>query len=116
MSRALALTALPTGSIDAYIGAAFQLPMLSAEEEHSLAVRLRDEKDLDAAQKLITSHIRFVVRIARNYSGYGLALGDLIRACDDPGELGRLAETRDAKLLRFQLLMEQRRLRGTLGT
>jgi RNA polymerase sigma-32 factor len=65
--------------MDAYIGAAFQLPMLSAEEEHSLAVRLRDEKDLDAAQKLITSHIRFVVRIARNYSGYGLALPDLVQ-------------------------------------
>jgi RNA polymerase sigma-32 factor len=79
MSRSLALTALPTGSMDAYIGAAFQLPMLSAEEEHSLAVRLRDEKDLDAAQKLITSHIRFVVRIARNYSGYGLALPDLVQ-------------------------------------
>ncbi len=79
MSRSLTLTALPTGSMDAYIGAAFQLPMLSAEEEHSLAVRLRDEKDLDAAQKLITSHIRFVVRIARNYSGYGLALPDLVQ-------------------------------------
>ncbi|MCG7907464.1 MAG: RNA polymerase sigma factor RpoH, partial [Candidatus Thiodiazotropha taylori] len=53
--------------------------MLSAEEEHSLAVRLRDQKDLQAAQALITSHIRFVVRIARNYSGYGLALPDLIQ-------------------------------------
>ncbi|MCU7879304.1 MAG: RNA polymerase sigma factor RpoH [Candidatus Thiodiazotropha sp. (ex Lucinoma aequizonata)] len=79
MSNENALTALPTGSMDAYISAAFQLPMLSAEEEHRLAIRLRDHKDLQAAQTLITSHIRFVVRVARNYSGYGLALPDLIQ-------------------------------------
>ncbi len=79
MSKELALTALPTGSMDAYISAAFQLPMLSAEEEHSLAIRLRDQQDLQAAQKLIMAHIRFVVRIARNYSGYGLALPDLVQ-------------------------------------
>ncbi|WP_316366300.1 RNA polymerase sigma factor RpoH [Candidatus Thiodiazotropha sp. CDECU1] len=79
MSNVNALTALPSGSMDAYISAAFQLPMLSAEEEKSLAIRLRDQKDLQAAQTLITSHIRFVVRIARNYSGYGLALPDLIQ-------------------------------------
>ncbi|MCG7866330.1 MAG: RNA polymerase sigma factor RpoH [Candidatus Thiodiazotropha taylori] len=79
MSKEIALTTLPTGNMDSYISAAFQLPMLSAEEEYSLAVRLRDQKDLQAAQTLITSHIRFVVRIARNYSGYGLALPDLIQ-------------------------------------
>ncbi|MCG8068774.1 MAG: RNA polymerase sigma factor RpoH [Candidatus Thiodiazotropha taylori] len=79
MSKEIALTTLPTGNMDSYISAAFQLPMLSAEEEYSLAVRLRDQKDLQAAQALITSHIRFVVRIARNYSGYGLALPDLIQ-------------------------------------
>ena len=79
MSKALALTALPSGSMDAYISAAFQLPMLSAEEERSLAIRLRDHQDLEAAQQLILSHIRFVVRIARNYSGYGLALPDLVQ-------------------------------------
>jgi RNA polymerase sigma-32 factor len=79
MSNEIALTTMPTGSMDSYISAAFQLPMLSAEEEHNLAVRLRDHKDLQAAQALITSHIRFVVRIARNYSGYGLALPDLIQ-------------------------------------
>jgi RNA polymerase sigma-32 factor len=79
MSHENALTALPSGSMDAYISAAFQLPMLSADEEKSLAIRLRDHKDLQAAQTLITSHIRFVVRIARNYSGYGLALPDLIQ-------------------------------------
>jgi RNA polymerase sigma-32 factor len=79
MSNEIALTTLPSGSMEAYISAAFQLPMLSAEEERSLAIRLRDHKDLQAAQKLITSHIRFVVRIARNYTGYGLALPDLIQ-------------------------------------
>jgi RNA polymerase sigma-32 factor len=80
MSKELAISnALPTGSIDAYISAAFQLPMLSAEEEHELAVRLRDENDLQAAQALVMSHLRFVVRIARSYSGYGLALPDLVQ-------------------------------------
>jgi RNA polymerase sigma-32 factor len=79
MSKVLALTALPTGNMDAYINAAFQLPMLSAEEERSLATRLRDHKDLEAAQKLITSHIRFVVRIARSYNGYGLCMPDLVQ-------------------------------------
>ncbi|MET0066482.1 MAG: RNA polymerase sigma factor RpoH [Candidatus Thiodiazotropha sp.] len=79
MSKEIALNMMPTGNMDAYISAAFQLPVLSAEEEHDLAVRLRDQKDLQAAQTLITSHIRFVVRIARNYSGYGLALPDLVQ-------------------------------------
>jgi RNA polymerase sigma-32 factor len=79
MSKEIALSIMPTGNMDAYISAAFQLPVLSAKEEHDLAVRLRDHKDLQAAQTLVTSHIRFVVRIARNYSGYGLALPDLVQ-------------------------------------
>lgn len=80
MSKELALSAaLPTGSMDAYIGAAFQLPVLSAEEEHDFAVRLRENNDLQAAQALVMSHIRFVVRVARGYSGYGLALPDLVQ-------------------------------------
>jgi RNA polymerase sigma-32 factor len=70
---------LPTGDMDAYIGAAFQLPMLSAEEEHDLAVRLRDSNDLTAARSLVMSHLRFVVRIARGYNGYGLPQQDLIQ-------------------------------------
>ncbi len=78
MSKELALT-LPTGNIDNYISAAFQLPMLSADEEHELAVQLRDNGDLEAARKLVLSHLRFVVRVARGYSGYGLALPDLIQ-------------------------------------
>ncbi len=70
---------LPTGSMESYISAAFQLPMLSAEEEHELAVRWRDHKDLEAARQLVLSHLRFVVRIARGYSGYGLPQNDLIQ-------------------------------------
>jgi RNA polymerase sigma-32 factor len=80
MSKELAIpTTLPTGNIDAYISAAYQLPMLSADEEKSLAVRLRDHNDLEAARILVMSHLRFVVRVARGYSGYGLALPDLIQ-------------------------------------
>ncbi len=70
---------VPTGSIDAYISAAYQLPMLTLEEERENAQRLRDQGDLDAARVLVLSHLRFVVRIARGYSGYGLALNDLIQ-------------------------------------
>lgn len=70
---------LSAGSLDAYINAAYQLPILSAEEERQLAVRLRDDKDLEAARALITHHLRFVVQVARGYNGYGLALADLIQ-------------------------------------
>ncbi|MCG6863481.1 MAG: RNA polymerase sigma factor RpoH [Chromatiaceae bacterium] len=77
MSQNLAL--LPTGSIEAYTNAAYQVPMLTAEEERNLAERLRDYDDLNAARRLILSHLRFVIRIARGYSGYGLPLADLIQ-------------------------------------
>jgi RNA polymerase sigma-32 factor len=53
--------------------------MLSAEEEHSLAVQLRDNQDLEAARSLVMAHLRFVVRIARGYNGYGLPQNDLIQ-------------------------------------
>jgi RNA polymerase sigma-32 factor len=80
MSKELAIPmTLPTGSMDAYTSAAFQLPILSAEEEHELAVRLRDHQDLDAARSLVMAHLRFVVKIARGYSGYGLPQHDLIQ-------------------------------------
>ena len=80
MTKALAIPAtLPTGSMESYIGAAFQLPMLSQQEEHDLAVRWREQQDLDAARQLIMSHLRFVVRIARQYSGYGLQQQDLVQ-------------------------------------
>jgi len=80
MSKDIAIPAtFPTGNIDAYISAAYQLPMLSADEERALAVRLRDENDLEAARVMVLSHLRFVIRVARGYSGYGLALPDLIQ-------------------------------------
>ena len=70
---------LPTGNLDQYIHAAFKFPVLSADEEHSLALRLKNDDDLDAARELVMSHLRFVVHIARGYNGYGLALGDLVQ-------------------------------------
>jgi RNA polymerase sigma-32 factor len=70
---------MPTGSLDQYIHAAMSIPVLSAEEEITLATRLREDNDIDAARQLVMSHLRFVVRIARGYNGYGLALGDLVQ-------------------------------------
>jgi RNA polymerase sigma-32 factor len=67
------------GNIDAYISAANRQPMLTHEEEISLARRLRDHNDLAAAQKLVLSHLRLVVSIARGYLGYGLPHADLIQ-------------------------------------
>ncbi|MGD1976427.1 MAG: RNA polymerase sigma factor RpoH [Gammaproteobacteria bacterium] len=69
----------PLGSVDAYIQAVSTIPVLSQDEEHTLAVRFREEGDLEAARQLVLSHLRFVVHIARSYSGYGLQLGDLIQ-------------------------------------
>jgi len=70
---------LPTGNIDAYIGGAYQIPVLTADEERELALRLRDHGDMDAARRLVLSHLRFVIRIARGYLGYGLPLPDLVQ-------------------------------------
>ena len=69
----------PLGSLEAYIGAVHRIPVLSVEEEQGLARRFRDEEDLEAARELVHSHLRFVVHVARGYSGYGLQLGDLIQ-------------------------------------
>jgi RNA polymerase sigma-32 factor len=77
MTKDIAL--LPTGSIDAYISAAYQIPVLTAEEERTLAEQLRDHGDMAAARRLVLSHLRFVIRIARGYLGYGLPLPDLIQ-------------------------------------
>ena len=76
---ALVPVALSAGSIDAYISSAHQVPMLSVKEEQDLATRLRTENDLEAARRLVMSHVRFVIRIARGYTGYGLPLQDLIQ-------------------------------------
>jgi RNA polymerase sigma-32 factor len=67
------------GSLENYIQAVNRFPMLSAEQEHELAVRFRDEEDLEAARQLILSHLRLVVAIARGYLGYGLPHADLIQ-------------------------------------
>jgi len=67
------------GNIDAYISAVNRLPMLSQEEEVSLARRLREQNDLSAAQDMVLSHLRLVVSIARGYLGYGLPHADLIQ-------------------------------------
>jgi len=67
------------GNLDAYIGAVNRLPLLSAQDEVSLARRLRDEGDIQAAGQLVLSHLRLVVSISRQYLGYGLPQGDLIQ-------------------------------------
>src|SRR5918994_5873997 len=71
--------ALPIGSLDAYIEAVHRIPMLTVEEERELAKRYRRHEDLDAARRLVLAHLRFVVRVARGYNGYGLAQADLIQ-------------------------------------
>ena len=73
------LALVPQGSIEAYIRAANSYPMLTAEEEKELAERLHYEGDLEAAKTLILSHLRFVIPVARSYSGYGLPQADLIQ-------------------------------------
>jgi len=70
---------MPTGNIDAYISGSYQIPVLTPDEEKDLAVRLRDQGDMEAARRLVMSHLRFVIRIARGYLGYGLPLPDLIQ-------------------------------------
>jgi len=67
------------GNLDAYIRIANLWPMLSKSQEKSLTKRLRHNGDLDAAKTLILSHLRFVIHISRNYSGYGLPQADLIQ-------------------------------------
>ena len=83
MSRTVSFDHFPmlagSGSIEAFISAANRVPMLSEAVEQSLARRLRDEGDVDAARQLVTSHLRLVIAIARGYLGYGLPHADLIQ-------------------------------------
>lgn len=80
MTTAMNLPLVPaTGSLQHYMHTVNSFPILTADEERSLATRYRSEGDLDAARRLVLSHLRFVVRIARGYNGYGLALADLIQ-------------------------------------
>ena len=69
----------PLGSLDAYLERVGRIPVLSREDERALAERFRSQEDLQAARELVLSHLRFVVHIARGYSGYGLPMGDLIQ-------------------------------------
>ena len=69
----------PLGNLDAYISAANRLPMLTLEQEQEFSRSLKDNNDLDAAGKLVLSHLRLVVSISRKYLGYGLPHGDLIQ-------------------------------------
>ena len=82
----MALTVAPTvnlpsatGNLDRYLQTIRTIELLSEEEEQQLARRLRDHDDIEAAQKLILAHLRFVVHIARSYSGYGLPMNDIVQ-------------------------------------
>src|SRR5512135_2131430 len=83
MSTAVIANNLPIpsalGSLDAYVNAVHQIPVLTLEEEQALARQYTDADDLDAAKRLVLSHLRFVVHVARGYNGYGLQLSDLIQ-------------------------------------
>jgi RNA polymerase sigma-32 factor len=66
-------------SLEAYISATHSIPILTAEQEYELAEKLQETGDISAAQSLVLPHLRFVIKIANNYAGYGLALADLIQ-------------------------------------
>lgn len=68
-----------TGSLDAYIQEVNKVPILTLEQEQDLARRYLEEEDLEAARRMVLAHLRFVVHVAKGYTGYGLALGDLIQ-------------------------------------
>jgi RNA polymerase sigma-32 factor len=80
MSNTLTMPiALSAGSLESYFQSVNKIPMLSADEERLLAERYSEEGDLEAARQLVMSHLRFVVKVARGYSGYGLPQADLIQ-------------------------------------
>ena len=70
---------LPVSSLEAYLHYVNQIPMLTPEEEHDLAMRLAKQGELAAAKRLILAHLRYVARVAKGYLGYGLPLADLIQ-------------------------------------
>ena len=82
MSSAVQSAYLPvvgTGSLQSYIDAVYQIPVLDKEEEVALFNRLQQDDDLDAARRIIMAHLRYVVYVARTYKGYGLPVEDLIQ-------------------------------------
>ncbi|MDX1801271.1 MAG: RNA polymerase sigma factor RpoH [Marinobacter sp.] len=78
-SLQLADRLVPGANLESYIQAAARIPVLTVDEERDLAERLHYEGDVEAARQLVLSHLRFVIHIARSYSGYGLAQADLIQ-------------------------------------
>jgi RNA polymerase sigma-32 factor len=106
MSLPMTLPApMSAGSIEAYIQAVNKVPMLSAERERALALRLREHNDLEAARELVLSHLRLVVSVARGYLGYGLPHADLIQE----GNIGlmkavkRFDPARNVRLVSFAI-------------
>ncbi|MFV2059165.1 MAG: RNA polymerase sigma factor RpoH [Gammaproteobacteria bacterium] len=95
--------AVPAGNIESYLSGIHIIPVLTREEETALAIRLHDSNDLEAAQQLVISNLRFVAHIARSYSGYGLAIADLIQE----GNIGlmkavkRFDHTKNVRLVSF---------------
>ena len=79
MAHTAQLPVLNTGSLQSYLDSIQQIPVLSAEEEAELFQRFQTESDLEAARKLVLSHLRYVVYVARGYNGYGLPLDDIIQ-------------------------------------
>lgn len=94
---------LSAGTLEAYIRQIHGIPVLTSEEERALALRLENQNDLAAAQQLIMSNLRFVVKIARGYTGYGLPLADLIQE----GNIGlmkavkRFSTTHEVRLISY---------------
>ncbi len=92
-----------SGSLVAYMRVVNAAPILTAEQEYNLAVRYRDDGDLEAARELVLSHLRYVVKVARGFMGYGLPLPDLIQE----GSIGlmkavkRFDPTREVRLVSF---------------
>jgi RNA polymerase sigma-32 factor len=96
---------LSAGSIEAYIQAVNRIPMLTAEKERALALRLSKHNDIEAARELVLSHLRLVVSVARGYLGYGLPHADLIQE----GNIGlmkavkRFDPARNVRLVSFAI-------------
>jgi RNA polymerase sigma-32 factor len=96
---------ISAGSIEAYVHAVNRIPMLTAEREHALALRLHEHNDLEAARELVLSHLRLVVSVARGYLGYGLPHADLIQE----GNIGlmkavkRFDPSRNVRLVSFAI-------------
>ncbi|HBB53242.1 MAG TPA: RNA polymerase factor sigma-32, partial [Legionellales bacterium] len=77
--HSMLLPAISTSSLDGYIQYVNQIPMLTAEEEVQLATDYHENQNLESARTLVLAHLRYVVRVARGYLGYGLPLHDLIQ-------------------------------------